>query len=158
MSRPPRIDGFSYLGPNRYFVTFCTFDRRDLFTDIALGQSIVLQFRRTCREKKFALLAYCLMPDHVHLLVEGRSEASDLRHLIKSMKQSSGQRFAAQLNYRLWQDGFHDRVLRKDDDAKKIAKYIVENPTRAGLVQSPLDYPLSGSAVWTLEELVDSLW
>jgi REP element-mobilizing transposase RayT len=97
MSRPPRIDGFSYVGFYRYFLTFCTFDRRDTFTDIALGQSVVRQFRRTSGRWKFALLAYCLMPDHAHLLVEGTSDTSDLRLFIKSAKQSSGQRFAAHL-------------------------------------------------------------
>ncbi|HXD17606.1 MAG TPA: hypothetical protein VN654_11375 [Vicinamibacterales bacterium] len=41
---------------------------------------------------------------------------------------------------------------------KRIARYIVENPVRAGLVRSALDYPLSGSDVWTMEELIDSFW
>ena len=158
MSRPPRIEGFSYLGPNRYFVTFCTFDRRDTFTDIALGRSVVRQFRRTSRRWKFALLAYCLMPDHAHLLVEGTSDTSDLRLFIKSAKQSSGQRFAAHLKQSLWQEGFYDRVLRADDDVKSVARYIIENPVRAGLARSPLDYPLCGCDAWSLEELIDSLW
>src|SRR5437762_8055709 len=55
MSRPPRIKGFGYLGAYRYFITFCTLDRTCVFTDIRLGQSVMWQFRRTCREKKFAI-------------------------------------------------------------------------------------------------------
>jgi len=39
-----------------------------------------------------------------------------------------------------------------------IARYIIENPVRAGLVCSPIDYPLLGSDLWTLQELIDSLW
>jgi REP element-mobilizing transposase RayT len=158
MSRPPRVEGFDYLGPYRYFVTFCTFDRRDVFNDVVIGHSVLSQFRRTSRHKKFAILAYCLMRDHAHLLFEGRSEQSDFRGLIKSLKQSSGQRHASRAKQRLWQEGYWDRVLRPDDDAKKIARYIVENPVRAGLVQRAVDYPLVGSDVWTLEELIDSLW
>jgi putative transposase len=158
MSRPPRIEGFDYLGPYRYFVTFCTFDRRAVFSDVALGHRVISQFRRTCAKTKFAILAYCLMPDHAHLLVEGRSERSDFRGLIKSLKQSSGQRHASRTKRRLWQEGYWDRVLRPDDDAKKVARYIVENPVRAGLVRCAADYPLVGSDVWTLEELIDSLW
>jgi REP element-mobilizing transposase RayT len=158
MSRPPRIEGFSYVGPYRYFVTFCTFDRGAPFSDVALGRSVVRQFLRTSRRWKFVILAYCLMPDHAHLLVEGTADSSDLRRLIKSAKQSSGQRHAATRQRPLWQEGFHDRVLRPDDDVKRIARYIVENPVRAGLVRSALDYPLSGSDVWTMEELIDSFW
>src|SRR5512138_766374 len=47
MSRPPRIKGFDYLGAYRYFVTFCTLERRAVFTDIALGRLVILQFRRS---------------------------------------------------------------------------------------------------------------
>jgi REP-associated tyrosine transposase len=158
MSRPPRINGFSYLGAYRYFVTFCTLERRAVFTDIALGRLVVLQFRRTCRREKFAILAYCVMPDHAHLLLEGMDAASNLVALIKSAKQSSGQRFAAKMKRPLWDEGFHDHVLRPEEDPKRFARYIIENPVRAGLVKSPLDYPLSGSARWTMQELIDSLW
>jgi putative transposase len=158
MSRPPRIEGFSYLGPYRYFVTFCTVDRHNTFADMAHGRSVVHQIRRTSHLYEFALLAYCIMPDHAHLLVEGISERSDLRRLIKSAKQSSGQRYAATAKQRLWQEGFYDRVLRPDEDVKTIARYIIDNPVRAGIVQSPLDYLLCGSDVWTLQELIDSLW
>ena len=158
MSRPPRIRGFSYLGAYRYFITFCTLGRRAVFADIAIGRLVVLQFRRTCRQEKFAILAYCVMPDHAHLLLEGRDAASDLVALIKSAKQSSGQRFAAKTKRPLWEEGFHDHVLRPEEDPRRFARYIIENPVRAGLVKSPVDYPLSGSNRWTMQELVDSLW
>ena len=157
MSRPPRIKGFNYRGAYRYFITFCTLERRAVFTDIALGRSVVLQFRRTCRQEKFEMLAYCLMPDHAHLLLEGMDAASSLVALIKSAKQSSGQRFAARMKPPLWEEGFHDHVLRPEEDPKRFARYIIENPVRAGLVTSPFDYPLSGSDRWTIQELVDSL-
>ena len=158
VSRPPRIDGFTCCGPYRYLLTFCTHFRQPAFLDDDLAVATLGQFRTTAAEDHFAILAYCLMPDHVHLLVEGRSERSDFRGLIKSLKQSSGQRHAARTKQRLWQEGYWDRVLRPDDDAKKIARYIVENPVRAGMVRCAVDYPLVGSDVWTLEELIDSLW
>ena len=157
MSRPPRVEGFDYLGPYRYFVTFCTFDRRDLLSDVVIAQSVLSQFRRTSRRNKFTILAYCLMPNHVHLLVEGTTAHSDLRGYIKALKQSSGQRHAARAKQPLWREGYYDRILRPDDDAKKIARYIVQNPVRAGLVRTPADYPLVGSDLWTLDELIDSL-
>ena len=158
MSRPPRIPGFSYLGPYRYFVTFCTWKRQDVFRDIETGAFVASQFRRTCRRQRFAILAYCLMPDHAHLLVEGTSDTSDLLHLVKSAKQRSGQSFAARHQHPLWQESFYDRILRPADDAREIARYIIENPVRAGLVRSPLEYPLLGSDLWTISDLIDGLW
>lgn len=94
------------------------------------------------------------MPDHVHLLIEGRSERSDLHRFIKRSKQSSGQSYAMAGNGPLWQDSYYDHVVRPEEDLSGIAKYIIENPVRAGLVKSPLDYPFVGSTVWPLEELV----
>jgi len=97
------------------------------------------------------------MPDHVHLLVEGRSVSTDLLKFVKRMKQSSGQAYSHLMKQRLWQEGYYERVLRPADDAKAVARYIVSNPVRAGLVRVPLDYPYVGSDVWTLEELIDSV-
>ena len=46
---------------------------------------------------------------------------------------------------RLWQDGFFDRVLRPDDDTMAIARYMVQNPVRAGLVSQPEEHPFTYS-------------
>ena len=53
----------------------------------------------------------------------------------------------------LWQDGFYDRILRRDEDSLDVAAYIVANPVRAGLVHRVTDYPYSGSSVCSLEDL-----
>jgi len=47
----------------------------------------------------------------------------------------------------LWQQGFHDRALRREDDLVKMARYVVANPLRAGLVERLGDYPL-WDAIW----------
>jgi putative transposase len=101
------------------------------------------------------MLAYCFMPDHVHLLVEGVDLQSDLRTFVGRAKQHSGADFALKHDRRLWQPGYYDRVLRQDGDARRVARYIVNNPVRAGLVVSPRDYPFVGSDVWTLDELLE---
>ena len=157
MSRTARINGLSYVGPYRYFLTFCTRNRRAAFTTAPVVHRTLVQFRRTAKEEPFAILAYCLMPDHAHLLVEGTRHNSDLRRFAKLAKQRSGAAFALEYGGRLWQEGFHDRVLRLNEDAKSVARYIVANPVRASLVVSPMDYPHSGSDVWTMAELIESV-
>ncbi|MNW20243.1 hypothetical protein D3C71_2205540 [compost metagenome] len=47
----------------------------------------------------------------------------------------------------LWQKGFHDRALRREEDLLKVARYVVANPLRAGLVEKLGDYPL-WDAIW----------
>ena len=157
MSRPPRIPGFDYLGPHQYFVTFCTFKRAAMLDDPAIASLALMHFRRTARASDFSILAYCLMPDHVHMLVEGTTATSDFRRFMKRLKQASAQAFSHRTHRRLWQEGYYDHVLRADEDAKSIARYILANPVRAGLAKTPLEYPHVGSDAWTLEELIESV-
>jgi putative transposase len=117
---------------------------------------VTRHFRRTARREGFVILAYCLMPDHVHLLVEGTTPVADLRRFVTRTKQSSGQVYARTNDARLWDEGYHDRVLRKETDVREVARYIVWNPVRAGLSQTPADYPYLGSDVLSVEELVRS--
>jgi REP element-mobilizing transposase RayT len=154
MSRPPRIPGFSYRGCHRYFLTFCTFRRQRLFIDTTTVSATVWQFRQTSREEWFEILAYCFMQDHAHALVEGVHESADLRRFCKLAKQRSGGVHARAGRGPLWQEGYYDRVLRDGEDIRQVARYILNNPVRAGLVVSPADYPYLGSHKWTVAELV----
>ncbi len=110
-------------------------------------------FQHSARLDRFALLAYCLMPDHAHLLVEGLAVQSDLRRFAKMAKQRSGAAHALARGKTLWPEGYYERVLRGDEDAFAMARYIVANPLRAGLVASARDYPYLGSDRWPLDEL-----
>jgi putative transposase len=157
MSRPPRLTGFSYIGRYRYSLTFCSFARRQTFLDSELTESVIAEIQRTARERSFVILAYCAMPDHVHLLLEGTSNAADLCRFARDAKRRTGEAYSRQSKRRLWQEGFYDRVLRAEDDAKTIASYIVANPVRAGLVATATEYPHTGSQVWKLEELIESV-
>ena len=115
-----------------------------------------MEFLRRGEQDRFALLAYCFMPDHLHLLVEGTADDCNLPAFVNAAKQRSGRAHANIFGTRLWQDGYYDRVLRPTDDSRAIARYILENPVRAGLVRTPLAYPYLGSAVWSVRDLLDS--
>jgi putative transposase len=157
MSRPPRIPGFDYRGPHRYFLTFCTFGRHRVLNDSVVAALVIGRLRHAAGRERFAILAYCLMPDHVHLLVEGLSALADMRRFAKGAKQGSGQAYLHHTGARLWQAGYYDRVLRPSDDARTVARYIIANPVRAGLVVTPLAYPHVGSDVWSLPDLLEGL-
>lgn len=86
----PYCASFSYTGKYRYLLTFVTFARNVLFTEEQAVSLVWEQFLRACAEKQFEVLAYCFMPDHVHLIVEGMSDESDLKLFVKLAKQYSG--------------------------------------------------------------------
>ena len=93
------------------------------------------------------------MPDHAHFLVEGKTATADFRKFVRRAKQRSGQLYARESGERLWQDGYFERVLRKDTDVREVARYIVWNPVRAGLVQRPSEYPHLGSELLSNDDL-----
>jgi putative transposase len=97
------------------------------------------------------------MPDHLHLLIEGLCANSDLLRFMKMFRQRSGHSYRTRKNVRLWQEGFVDTFLRAEEASLDVARYVVANPGRAGLVQDARDYPYLGSTRYSIDELVGSL-
>ncbi len=153
LRRPGRLPGVSYVGIQRYFLTLCAADRRKWFEDPTLVEEVRSHLLQSAINHWFAIPAYCLMPDHVHLLAEGTTPGSDLRRFVSCFKQKSGFAFSKERAERLWQDGYYDRVLRNDEATLTVVRYILENPVRAGLVPTFSDYAYSGSDRYSLEEL-----
>jgi REP element-mobilizing transposase RayT len=88
------------------------------------------------------------MPDHLHWLVQVNSRRS-LSESVSVVKSSAARQINALSGspMRVWQRGFYDRAIREEEDLADIARYIVANPVRAGLVRSIKDYP-HWDAVW----------
>jgi putative transposase len=154
---PGHLKAFDYVGPHRYFLTFCTDSRQRVFVTRDCVDLALLQIERSAAEEQLAIIAYCFMPDHLHLLIEGLAEPSDCRRFIGRAKQFSGFHYAKAFGHRLWQRYGFERVLRDDEAALVVARYILENPVRAGLVSSVEDYSFAGSRVYSLAEILDGL-
>jgi putative transposase len=154
---PGHLKGFDYLGFYRYSLTFCTDYRRPVFRDGAAVELVLAQISRAATENQFAVIAYCFMPDHLHLLVEGQSDASDCKRFIARAKQYSGFHYKQQWRRTLWQRYGFEHVLRDEELTFVVARYILENPVRARLVERIQDYPYVGSLVYPLAHLVERL-
>jgi REP element-mobilizing transposase RayT len=151
--RPRRVDGFPYIGYQRYFLTTCTAFRRQLFVDPPLVAAVVEQMMHNAERFEFAVLAYVLMPDHVHVLVEADSERSDFPAFVKRFKQTTGFAYRRDTGQPLWQHGYHERVLRNDEATETVVRYILENPIRARLSAELGEYPFAGSSKYNLDAL-----
>ncbi len=152
---PRHLSTFRYVGFQRYFLTFCCFDRRHAFID---GNSVALvtrQFLRAANDVGFAMIAYCFMPDHVHLVLEATQENSDLKRFVSRAKQFSGYHFSQCGGGRLWQRYGYERVLRDNESTRSVVKYVLENPVRAGLTDDIRKYPHLGSSLYSREELIE---
>ncbi|MCH7747433.1 MAG: transposase [Acidobacteria bacterium] len=150
--RPGRAAGFAYLGAHTYLVTCCTYARRRYFARTATARQVLSQIRQAAGAWHLAVLAYCLMPDHLHLVVQGTRADANLQGFVSSFKQRSGFDHARTTDTRLWQAGYHDRVLRRDESVLTTIAYVLNNPVRARIVQRPEDYLWSGSDQYTMDE------
>jgi len=79
------------------------------------------QLLRAGEEHRFAVLAYCFMPDHVHVLAEGQAPTSDLLRFVRAWKQRAAVRVRSAKGVELWQEGFYDHVLRHEEDSLAVA-------------------------------------
>ena len=83
-----------------------------MFIDKDIVQSVLDDIERAADAEHFRVLAYCFMPEHLHLLVQGESDTADLQRFVKGWKQITGFKYAKECGSRLWQVGFFDYVLR----------------------------------------------
>jgi REP-associated tyrosine transposase len=114
------LRGRASIAGQIYLVTTVTHDRARLFTNLHLGCIVVRALHAPTTTACATTLAYVVMPDHLHWLVQ-----------LQAGKPK-----------------FHDRALRSDEQVGAVARYVVCNPIRAGLVSRLQDYPL-WDAVWT---------
>lgn len=118
---------------------------------------VVDQFLQTAKRFDIEILAYCVIPDHIHLLVQGDREDADFKEFVRLAKLKTGYRFKREHRASLWQEGYYDRVLRDEETTESVVYYIVANPIRKGLVENKEDYPFWGSGRCTRQELLASI-
>lgn len=116
------------------------FERHEELTRV-LQETIIV----TAAERESLLFAWCIMPEHLHALVQD-DDAMDFVRLIKGRSVPAARRYDRPR--KLWQRSFFDHALRDEESIEHAARYILDNPVRAGLVEHATDYRWSGSLVW----------
>jgi len=88
---------------------------------------------------------YCVMPDHVHLVVTPLGVgASSLSYVDRVKGWSSRRLRLAGWRGELWQRRSYDHLLRREERLEQVAAYILANPVRKGICSEPGEYPWSG--------------
>ena len=150
--KPNRRPGYDYSQPGTYFVTLCTEHRRCLFGAVIdgvmlsndIGDMVLSEWRALPeRYPGIELDAVMLMPDHLHGIIilgtdPGVTEIPHLGTIIRAFKGRSTNRYFdhvragtwAAIDRRLWQQRYHDRIVRSDTELDRIRAYIAGNPMR----------------------------
>jgi REP element-mobilizing transposase RayT len=155
-NRPGRLRDFDYKGRFTYFLTLCVDRRVPAFEDLPFALWAIEQLLQQAKLRGFAVLAYSLMPDHAHIIPEGRDDNANLRSLMYSWNTRTGFAWRRRTGSRLWQSGYYDHVLRERDNPLGVCRYVLMNPVRAGIVKEPQLYPLSGSSEYTIEDIISA--
>ena len=130
-----------------YLVTTVTLGRKILFADPLLACATARATLDSRIWRTSRLHCWVLMPDHWHAVLEVGDDDS-LARVMARFKSST----AREVNVargggdRVWQRAYHDHAMRRDEDLLSIARYVISNPRRAGLVASVGDYPYWNAA------------
>jgi alanyl-tRNA synthetase/REP element-mobilizing transposase RayT len=134
----------------KYMVTFTTREHRKLSP---AERDITLQIILHDAGRTYELYAACVMPDHVHLLLEPRIQTgngegkpvfyvlSDILQTVKSVSSHRINKLAAVKGERVWENESFDRVIRSERDLEEKFHYICRNPWDSGVAEADQDYP-----------------
>ena len=91
-------------------------------------------------QASISLDAAVVMPDHVHFVAE--LKRTSLPHLMRRFKNFTAVQINKALNRQgpVWQRGYHDHAVRREEDMKEVILYVLNNPVRGGLVEDFHDY------------------
>ena len=140
----------------KYAIAWSTHERRHLSEP---ERDLVLQTILHDRGKKYELYAACIMPDHVHLLIEPQIKKDDpedkpvfhgLFEILQTLKSVSSHcinKATGAKGERVWENESFDRLIRSDRDFEEKFQYICRNPWDAAIVSHAQDYEW----LWTLE-------
>jgi len=97
----------------------------------------------------YQLHNYVVMANHVHLLITPHLRVSRLMQSLKRFTAREGNRILGLTGNPFWQDESYDRLVRDEQEFRRIASYIEMNPVRAGLVATPEEF--RWSSAWPIE-------
>lgn len=150
--RSLRLQEYDYRESRAYHITWRTYQRRRLLGSYELASEACRIFEEEAARTRTDLYVYCVMPDHVHALLQ--PNGGDHIQYVQAVKGKSTRTYWKLGGYgKLWQRGFYDRILRSEESLPRITQYILANPVRAGLADVIGEYSFCGSTVFKIEEM-----
>jgi len=136
-------------------------NRQQVFFDIHDRHLYLKLLKKFTTELSCQVIAYCLMSNHIHLLLV----PPYINYLSKAMQKISlvftqhvNKKYAR--SGRLWECRFHSCPVDREKYLWTVCRYIERNPVRAGIVSNPFEYPWSsvhGSAGSKKDNVISQL-
>ncbi len=149
--RPHRLPKKHYHGPCIVAFTAVVGNRIKAFRDRSVATAMEHILREAVAHYECELEIYVLMPDHLHVIVSTPRLTGDPLSAMKRFKQRSNYWLARHCPGIRWQKDFYDRIVRTSSELMNHMRYVINNPVRAGLVDTWRAYRYLGSTVHDLE-------
>lgn len=135
-----------YRDPSRVcYITIRAYRNLRPFIEPRLNRRVVELLRAEQERQRCRVFVYCLMPDHLHLLVSPCEEGVSALQFVDRFKgRATNESWKCGWKGKLWQPRHYDHVVRGDEDLGAIAVYVMQNPVRKGLVECPEEWPWGG--------------
>lgn len=137
-----RLPRECYRGCRTIVFTICGSPHCCNLADKDFFQALLTWLKEACAQHNAEVLAFTLMPDHMHAVIRGITEKADLWAAIALFKQKAGFHGKRFPGFQLQKD-FYDHIVREKEEPGKHINYVLGNPVRAGLVDSWEAYPYS---------------
>ena len=144
-----RLAHFNYASPNHvYFLSLCANSRRLPFDNPDLAKGIIGSLNYQREKNQIKLFCYCLMPDHLHLLLSP-GVGIDIPEVIKRFKT-----FTTTLSWKfdfkgkLWQRSYYDHIIRKQEELLKVCEYILDNPVKRVWLKNKVVGPIQACRIY----------
>jgi putative transposase len=139
-----RLEKELYYGPMIGMATLCFYKRHNVISS-KLADLILYQINKLSEKLKVTILIYCLMPDHLHLILEIKNSSQNFIDVIHYFKRKIAFELREKIPLKqFWQDRFIDRIIRDEKELEKMIWYILDNPVRKNLVNDFRKWPYSG--------------
>ena len=133
-------------GPSLFFVTATTIEHYNYFDNDFRLQIASESMREVFSTKHIRLNAYVIMSNHIHFLAYFEEGGRQLSGFMISLKGIIRHRIVG--NSKIWEKRFDDEVIKTEQMLRNTINYIHWNPVKAGLVETPEDYPYSSARIW----------
>ncbi|HEX9751625.1 MAG TPA: transposase [candidate division Zixibacteria bacterium] len=149
--------GRDNLNDSKLFFVTTTLKRHErLFATATIRNEAASMLFRVARANQTTLMAYCMMPSHIHLIAGHPDGGSGISRFLQSYK-SLVSHILFRERHGVWTPRFDDVVIASESLFLAKLNYIHENPVRAGLAIRATDWRWSSARFWYLDEPSDAL-
>jgi REP element-mobilizing transposase RayT len=147
------------LAEGEFFFTLCARHQGQLFRDAELARRVIETLLGLRERYGWRLLCYCLMPDHLHFIAQlteslgqvyNAGARGDTPYGIQEEVGAFKSFTTTQIWWKLggegqlWQESSYDKVIKRGESVEEAVYYVLNNPTRKGLVEFWQEYPYAG--------------